>query len=139
MKTEVVTLKNLALRVNYDQNFLLTNPKNIDMILKHMKKQKEYIVDCVMQNIDNPYLNKIGIKNVTPNMKCDMDKINSDELLELPLGTKVLVKIDYGAGSKNLVGVIFGNMIGYSNNASEDLNIISSGINDGICTVYLLQ
>jgi len=54
-------LKNLVLRIKQDERLFIDHPENAEIIRKHMDKQKEYIIQCVMENVNNPLLRKIEI------------------------------------------------------------------------------
>lgn len=55
----IVTLESLARRIEFDNKMLEKHPKNSDMIKRHLEKQKEYALDCVMKNSDNQALKSI--------------------------------------------------------------------------------
>lgn len=55
----IVTLGSLVRRIEFDNKMLESHPENADMIKKHIEKQKQYIVDCVLKNSDNPALENI--------------------------------------------------------------------------------
>lgn len=55
-------LKHLVLRIKQDEKFLVDHPENAEMIREHMNRQKEYVIQCVMKNENNPLLEKIQMK-----------------------------------------------------------------------------
>lgn len=57
-----INLKHLALRIRQDEKFLTEHPENAEILKKHMDQQKEYIIKCVMENVNNPLLEKIEMK-----------------------------------------------------------------------------
>lgn len=57
----IVTLGSLVRRIEFDNKMLETRLENADMIRKHIEKQKQYIVDCVLKNSDNPALENIAL------------------------------------------------------------------------------
>ena len=59
-KLNEVNLKNLAWRVDMDKRMLSTaHSDNIELLERHIKKQEELIIQCVMANLNNPLLEQI--------------------------------------------------------------------------------
>lgn len=59
-KLNEINLKNLACRIDMDRRILSTaHPANIELLKRHIKKQEELIIQCVMENLNNPLLEKI--------------------------------------------------------------------------------
>ena len=54
-----VSLKNLVNRIEMSEKFIKQHPEQEEMLRKHINKQKEYIVQCVLENSQNSLLNKI--------------------------------------------------------------------------------
>lgn len=57
-----VTLKNLVNRMNTNEKFLKEHPENREMLERKITETKELIIQCVMQNEDNPLLDNIILK-----------------------------------------------------------------------------
>lgn len=57
-----VTLKNLVNRLNTNKKFLKEHPENKEMLERKIAETKELIIQCVMQNEDNPLLDNIILK-----------------------------------------------------------------------------
>lgn len=57
-----ITLKNLVNRMNTYEKFLKEHPENREMLERKIEETKELIVQCVMQNEDNPLLDNIILK-----------------------------------------------------------------------------
>lgn len=55
----IVTLESLVRRIEFDNKMLEQHPENADMIRNHIERQKQYILDCVLKNSDNPALKNI--------------------------------------------------------------------------------
>lgn len=54
-----VTLKNLVNRIKMDEEFFEKHPEKKEMLNKHISDTKELIIQCVLENKDNPLLDKI--------------------------------------------------------------------------------
>lgn len=54
-----LSLMNLVKRIKFDQEQIKIHPENTNMLNRHMKKQKEYLVELCLQNADNPLLEQI--------------------------------------------------------------------------------
>lgn len=54
-----LSLMNLVNRIKFDQEQIKIHPENTNMLNRHMKKQKEYLVELCLQNADNPLLEQI--------------------------------------------------------------------------------
>lgn len=52
------TLQHLINRIKHDENALLEMPDN-EILLKRIEKNKQYIIQCVMQHSGNPAFSKI--------------------------------------------------------------------------------
>lgn len=57
-----VTLKNLVNRMNANEKFLKEHTENKEMLERKIAETKELIIQCVMQNEDNPLLDNIILK-----------------------------------------------------------------------------
>jgi len=55
----IVTLESLVRRIEFDNKMLEQHQENADMIRNHIERQKQYILDCVLKNSDNPALKNI--------------------------------------------------------------------------------
>lgn len=56
---KTLSLMNLVNRMKFDQEQIKIHPENMEMLNRHMKKQKEYLVELCLQNADNPLLEQI--------------------------------------------------------------------------------
>ncbi len=59
MQQYTVTLKNLVKRIENDQKYIATHPKCGKVLNNRINRNKELIIQCVMENKDNPLLGKI--------------------------------------------------------------------------------
>lgn len=70
-------------------------------------------------------------------------KINSpDELVYMPLGSKIKVvwhKSDRYEEGEEYFGVKYGDKIGWKDGSNDELQTLSSGINNHCCSVYLVD
>lgn len=57
-----VTLKNLVNRMNANEKLLKEHPENREMLERKITETKELIIQCVMQNENNPLLDNIILK-----------------------------------------------------------------------------
>lgn len=57
-----VTLKNLVNRMNANEKFLKEHPENKEMLERKITETKELIIQCIMQNENNPLLDNIILK-----------------------------------------------------------------------------
>lgn len=56
-----VTLKNLAYRIKLSEKFIKEHPEKKEMLMRHINRQKEYIIQCVLENLHNPLLDEIAM------------------------------------------------------------------------------
>lgn len=56
-----VTLKNLAYRIKLSEKFIKEHPEKKEMLTMHINRQKEYIIQCVLENLHNPLLDEIAM------------------------------------------------------------------------------
>jgi len=56
---KTLSLMNLVNRMKFDQEQIKIHPENMEMLNRHMEKQKEYLVELCLQNADNPLLEQI--------------------------------------------------------------------------------
>lgn len=56
---KTLSLINLVNRIIFDQEQLKIHPENTDMLNRHVKKQKEYLVRLCLQNANNPFMKQI--------------------------------------------------------------------------------
>lgn len=56
-----VTLKNIVNRIELETKLLSQHPEDKEMLERHIRENKELIVQCVLQNKDNPLLNQIRV------------------------------------------------------------------------------
>lgn len=47
------------IRIELDEKFLEEHPEKKEMLKRHIEKQKEYIIQCVLENSGNPLLAEI--------------------------------------------------------------------------------
>lgn len=52
-------LMHMVKRIRMDEEFLVKYPENKDIIQKHMDRQKDGIVQCVLRNEGNPLLERL--------------------------------------------------------------------------------
>lgn len=57
-----VTLKHLINRLNFDLELLKKHPEHKDMLERKIAKDKQFIVDTICSNFDNPLLNRITVR-----------------------------------------------------------------------------
>lgn len=57
-----VTLKNLAYRIKLSEKFIKEHPEKKEMLTMHINKQKEYVIQCVLENSENPLLDEIMMR-----------------------------------------------------------------------------
>lgn len=58
-ENKTVSLMNLVNRIKFDQEQMKIHPDKIDMLNRHMEKQKELLVDLCLKYADNPILKQI--------------------------------------------------------------------------------
>ena len=56
-----LTLKNIVNRIELETKLLSQHPEDKEMLERRIKENKELIVQCVLQNKDNPLLNQIRV------------------------------------------------------------------------------
>lgn len=56
---KALSLMGLVNRIKFDQEQIKNHPEKSDMLNKHMEKQKEYLVELCLKNVDNPLLEQI--------------------------------------------------------------------------------
>lgn len=56
---KTLSLMGLVNRIKFDQDQIKNHPERTDMLNRHMDKQKEYLVELCMKNVDNPLLEQI--------------------------------------------------------------------------------
>lgn len=56
---KTLSLMNLVNRIKFDQEQIKIHPENADMLMRHMEKQKEYLVELCLKNADNSLLEQI--------------------------------------------------------------------------------
>ena len=69
--------------------------------------------------------------------ECGLGKITEQELMNLPFATKV--KTVWQDDGLELLGVIFGDKIGYESGFMYRKNIMSNSMKSGLCTTYLME
>ena len=57
------SLRHLVNRINMNEEFLKDHKENKEMIERIIEEAKEIINQCVLQNKDNPLLDKISMKS----------------------------------------------------------------------------
>lgn len=57
-----VTLQNLVNQINLNEKFAKEHPENKEMLDRKITETKELIIQCVMQNENNPLLDNIILK-----------------------------------------------------------------------------
>lgn len=53
------SIMSLVNRIIFDQEQLKIHPEMSNMLNRHMKRQKEYLVELCLKNADNPLLERI--------------------------------------------------------------------------------
>lgn len=56
---KTLSLMNLVNRIKFDQEQIKIHPENEDILKRHMKKQKEFLVELCLKNSDNPIMEQI--------------------------------------------------------------------------------
>lgn len=56
---KTLSLMNLVNRIKFDQEQIKIHPENEDILKRHMKKQKEFLVELCLKNSDNPIMKQI--------------------------------------------------------------------------------
>lgn len=56
---KTLSLMNLVNRIKFDQKQIKIHPERVDILNRHMDKQKEYLVELCLENADNPLLEQI--------------------------------------------------------------------------------
>ena len=57
------TLRHLVNRINMNEEFLKVHKENKEMLERKIEEAKELIIQCVLENKDNPLLDKISMKS----------------------------------------------------------------------------
>ena len=57
------SLRHLVNRINMNEKFLKDHKENKEMLERKIEETKELIIQCVLQNKDNPLLDKISMKS----------------------------------------------------------------------------
>ena len=57
------SLRHLVNRINMNEKFLKDHKENKEMLERKIEETKELIIKCVLQNKDNPLLDKISMKS----------------------------------------------------------------------------
>lgn len=60
------SLKELVNRIKFCEKMAANNSEYKEISEKQISKTKEYIVQCVLQNEDNPLLDRITMKEIKP-------------------------------------------------------------------------
>ncbi len=56
---KTLSLLNLVNRIKFDQEQIKIHPEELEMLNRHMERQKEYLVELCLKNADNPLLERI--------------------------------------------------------------------------------
>lgn len=59
----LITLSNLANRITMNNKLMKEHPEFKNMLEANNKRQKEYIIKCILQNAENPLLEQIFFIN----------------------------------------------------------------------------
>lgn len=59
LKEQKVSLKSLVKRVELDKRLINKHPSQSKQLKRNIERQKEYIIQCVLENANNPLLDKI--------------------------------------------------------------------------------
>ena len=60
------SLKALVNRIRFNEKMATINSEYKEISERQIAKTKEYIVQCVLQNEDNPLLDRITMKEIKP-------------------------------------------------------------------------